>query len=161
MVNAANNSSVKFGEDQLIPVTEGRARIKGLDINFTSASEVNKTYAFGDDIIDAVTNQPTRLPGKPSFDNLTLTTPRTKAAERKIQAWLKTPDSQPGKVAVTLTVADIYYTYTQCSLSQEPVSPAVDANANQTTASFLTLVIEVSNYSKIEIKQAKKKDGED
>jgi hypothetical protein len=147
-----SNASRTFSDNQLIPITEGRARVKDLDINWTSATEVNKTYAFGDDIVDPVTDQPTRLPGKPSYDSLTLTSPRTKSAVRKLETWLKSQSASPYNVAVTLISAGVYYTYTNCSISRQPVSPNIDANANATTASFLTLVIEVSNYSKIEVR---------
>jgi hypothetical protein len=149
MVNTAN---VKFTDNQIIPSTIGDARIKDLDINWTTATEVNETLTYGDDIIDATTGQPTRLPGKSTFDSLTLTTPRTKAAERKIREWLKKDSSKSGNVAVTVVIADIYYSYSKCSMSRVPISPAFDKNGNQTTANILTVVVEVSNYSKTEIR---------
>lgn len=141
----------EYNENALIPATTGRVRFKGLDVNFTSATEVNKTSTFGDQVIDAVTNQPVRLPGRPSYDSLTVTTPFTISAQRKIQNWLRSKDSLPGNVSLTMIVQNLNYTFTKCTLSQSPLSPGFDANSNQTTASFLTLIVEVTNMSVIEI----------
>lgn len=142
----------KVDENALISSTSGRARIKGLDLAFTSASEINKNHAFGDEVVDAVSNQTVRLPGKPSYDPLTLTTPYSIGANKKIVQWLKTTDAAASNVAVTLLVSTLVYTFTKCSLSKSPVSPGFDANGNQAASSFLTLVVEVTNTSVIEIK---------
>ncbi|MGL5079254.1 MAG: hypothetical protein ACRDBG_25920 [Waterburya sp.] len=143
-------SNTAYTDSSLIPVTEGMCRVKGLDINWTFASEVNKTFNFGQEIVDAENGQPVRLPGKPTFDSLTITTPWTVAAERKIRNWLKSQDACPGKVALTVTIVAVLYVYTNCAVSQHPVSPAFDKNSDQTTARFLTMVIEVSNSSRTE-----------
>jgi hypothetical protein len=60
-------NALKFDDNAIIPSTVGRLRFKGLDVNFTSATEVNKTYTFGEQVIDAVTNNPVRLPGRPTL----------------------------------------------------------------------------------------------
>jgi hypothetical protein len=145
-------NALKFDDNAIIPSTVGRLRFKGLDVNFTSATEVNKTYTFGEQVIDAVTNNPVRLPGRPTFDALTATTPFTIGAQKKILTWLKTVDASPTNVACTLILGNLVYTFTKCSLSQSPISPNVDANANQTTSNFLTLVVEITNNSLIDIK---------
>lgn len=143
--------ALDYNENALIPATVGMVRFKGLDVSFTSASEINKTHAFGDPVVDAVTNQPVRLPGRPSYNPMTVTTPFTPAAQKKIKAWLKTKEAQTGNVALTLIIQGFNYSFTKCSLSQTPVSPGFDANANQTTASFLTLIVEVTSTSIVEI----------
>lgn len=142
---------MQYTDTAVIPNNEGRARMKGLDLNWTSASPVNKTNTFGNDIISANTGQPTRLAGRPRYDSLTLTTPNTKAAQRKIRAWLKTPDAQPGKVAATAIITDVYWSFTACTISQEPVFPGFDANSDNNATNFISMQIEITRNSRVEV----------
>lgn len=143
----------QYQDKQIIPGNVGFARINGLDLNWTSASEVNRTHTFGDFVIDADNAEPVRLPGRPEYDQLTLTTPWTKRAIREVRNWLRTDNAKDGEVGVTIEVAEIFYTFTKCSVSQSPVSPAVDQNTDETSANFLTMVLEVTEFSDVEIKE--------
>ncbi|MGL5925551.1 hypothetical protein [Chroococcidiopsis sp.] len=147
--------TIQYNDTTIISSNEGKARLKGLDLNFTSATKLDQSNTFGQEIISADTGKPVRLSGKPTYDTLTLRTPNTVAAQKKIQAWLKTADAKAGAVACTAFIQSTYYTFTQASISRQPIFPGFDNDSDQTTANMIEIDIEVTNNSRTQVEFGK------
>lgn len=127
------------------PVTDGRTRIKGLDVNWTKLEEIRKTFTFGKDIVDNDTGDIVNLPGKPTYNQPELSAPWKYETIQKFRKWLQSKDATPGKVVITTVTDNVYTTHTGCTLLSYPLNIGHDADGDQETAQYLRITVSLSN----------------